>query len=665
MNRWMRTLMGGLAASLGALALALSAAGSALAQSPVPVEAFFKPAQMSQAALSPSGRWLAALSSEGKKRIGFVIIDLEGKEGTRHIEANDKDDVIWFQWVSDDWLIFGVYDPNDRSTYGLGAGLMALKRDGSTSRMLVSREWGAADIVGRRVLEPNHGFHSLGAPGTNEIVIEEYRFDERYRYSHSVLKVLNVATSAMRTMLDDGPRARAWWLDRQGRPRVAANFGDKESVVWWADPATGQWRELDRKPIFERTFAPEYVDDEGGLVVSTSDSNGNLQLRRFDFATSKPAPEVMLATPGFEPDVLPVRDRNSRRLLGVQLDVDAATTQWFDPGLRDLQARADARFPGRVNVLSCSPCDKPRSVLVYSYSDTDPGMFLLYRTAEDKWQLIGKVRPEIEPSRMAELELFRAQARDGLDLPVWVTRPTLPAGAAAKPGPAVVLVHGGPNVRGTEWQWNDEAQFLASRGYVVIEPEFRGSLGYSAKHYRAGFKQWGLAMQDDVTDALRFAVGKGWVDPARVCIMGGSYGGYASLMGVVKDPDQYRCAIALAAVSDPRFVFDFTWNDISSRAKRFSLPVTLGDRKADDAKFAATSPLEQVARIKAPVLLVHGRLDNRVPIQNGERMRDALQKSGKVYEWVVYPDEGHSFQYDNNRFDYYRRVEAFLAKYLK
>jgi dipeptidyl aminopeptidase/acylaminoacyl peptidase len=664
----LRQWMAGVLLMWGVGALTLLGAGGAQAQSvttPVPVEAFFKPAQMRSAALSPSGRWLAALSSEGKKRVGFVVIDLEGKEGTRQIEANDKDDVTWFRWVSDDWIVFRVYDPNDRSTWGLGGGLMAMTRDGKTSRMLVSREWGTGDMVGRRVLEPNHSFVALGAPGSDEIIVEEWKWDVNNRYTHGVLKVLNVATSAMRTLLDDAPRASDWLLDHKGRPRVAVDYGDTETTVWWADAATGKWREIDKAPKFERKFAPEYVQDDDTLMVTTRDGQGYMELRRFDFATGRPAGQPAITTPGFSPDVTAVREPNTRRLLGVQLLVDSWTTQWFDPTMRDLQARADARFPGRVNLLSCSPCDKPKSVLVFSYADTDPGMYVLYRPGDDKWQLIGRLRPEIEPSRMAELELFRTKARDGRDLPVWLTRPPQPAGAATKPAPTVVLVHGGPHVRGTQWEWDAEAQFLASRGYLVIEPEFRGSTGYGERHFKAGFKQWGLAMQDDITDALRFAVGKGWADADRVCIMGASYGGYASLMGLVKDPDQYRCGIAHIAVADPRFMFDFSWSDISPQAKAYSLPVTLGDRKADDAKLAATSPLEQAARIKAPVLLVHGGIDRRVPIQNGERMRDALQKNGKVYEWLVYPDEGHGFRYDNNRFDYYRRIEAFLAKHLK
>ena len=146
--------------------------------------------------------------------------------------------------------------------------------------------------------------------------------------------------------------------------------------------------------------------------------------------------------------------------------------------------------------------------------------------------------------------------------------------------------------------------------------------------------------------------------------MGGSYGGYAALMGLVKDPDQYRCAVAFAAVADPRFMFDMHWSDITANARENWLPTTLGDRKADEARFIATSPIEQATRIKAPVLLVHGGSDERVPIQSGERMRDALLKNGKQVDWVVYPDEGHGFHKPENRIDYWRRVERFLDKHL-
>jgi dipeptidyl aminopeptidase/acylaminoacyl peptidase len=287
----------------------------------------------------------------------------------------------------------------------------------------------------------------------------------------------------------------------------------------------------------------------------------------------------------------------------------------------------------------------------------------MWRPQEDKWQLLGEARPDIAPARMAALEFHRTTARDGQDLPVWVTRPAGPAGA--KPAPAVVLVHGGPWVRGVVWGWHSEAQFLASRGYVVIEPEFRGSLGYGDKHYRAGWKQWGRTMQDDVTDALRFAVKQGWVDASRVCIMGASYGGYSTLIGLVRDPDQYRCGVAFAAVSEPQNMYDYHWSDFGYQTRNFNLPVLLGDRTKDAGMLADISAVRHAEKIKAPLLLAHGARDRRVPIEHAEAMLAALRKAGKSVEWVRYPEEGHGFFYDENRFDYYRKVEAFLAKHLK
>lgn len=655
-SRWKRWLC--------ALGLAV-VHGTGLAQdvAQIPVEAFFKPAQLRGAALSPSGRWLAALSSQGKGPVGFVMLDLDGKEPSRFIGASDRDDVVWFRWVSEDWLVFRVDDPNDRSYRGLGSGLMSMRRDGQESRMLIARDWETVDpFRRRRALEPNHYFLGLGAPGTQQVVIAEIHFDATNQVSHATPKSLDVATGALRTLVsDDAPRARGWWLDAKGRPRVAQSVQAGIMTTHWADSA-GKWQVIQTSPVFNQGFVPEYVDGEDALVVDAANEEGSLELRPFDFKTGKPGSAVLLATPGFSSSVGVIRDRDNDRILGLELDVDTRVQHWLSPVMAQLQARVDAKLPGRVNRLFCRQCENPQRVLVESYSDVDPGMLVLLRPQEDKWQMLGKLRPEVDPARMARMEFHRIKARDGVDLPVWVTRPRGPSDKAA---PAVVLVHGGPWVRGAIWSWNAEAQFLASRGYVVVQPEFRGSTGYGSRHFRAGFRQWGQAMQDDVTDALQFAISRGWVDRSRVCIMGASYGGYATLMGLAKDPDQYRCGVAFAAVADPRFMFDFHWNDVSSEAKSYSLPVLLGDRKADDAMFAANSPLEQASRIKAPVLLVHGGQDRRVPMQNAERMRAALEARGKVVEWVTYPDEGHGFQYLQNELDYYRRVEAFLAKHLK
>jgi dipeptidyl aminopeptidase/acylaminoacyl peptidase len=630
-------------------------------QAPIPALAFFSPAKMQGARLSPGGRWLAAITSVPGRRVGFLMIDLDGKEPSRFVETSDKDDVVWFRWVDDEGLVFSVNDPQDRSVWGLGRGLMSMRRDGTESRMLIAREYEPEDpLRKRRYLDWAHRFLSLGAPGSREVVVGEPRYDVRHEFSHTILKAVNITSGATRTMPDLAAlRASDWLFDVQGRPRVARQSVEGDVVTWWADDK-GVWKELVKAPRFQAPYEPAYVDGNDGLVVRTAAADGSLVLRRFDFSTGKPVSEAIVSTPGFSGGLSPVRLPGSGTVVGLNLTVDATTTVWFSPEMRQLQDKVNAKFPGRVNVLHCQPCDNPRAVVVHTFSDVDPGSWVLYQPKDDKWQLIGQARPDIDPRRMARMSLHRTAARDGREIPVWITRPP-----GDGPRPAVVLVHGGPNVRGSYWGWDASAQFLASRGYVVIEPEFRGSVGYGFEHFKAGWKQWGRAMQDDVTDALRFAAAKGWADAARACIVGSSYGGYAALWGLAKDPDLYRCGIAHVAVTDPRHMFDFHWNDISSDAKQYSLSVLLGDPKADAEMLAAVSPLEHAQRIKAPVLLVHGGRDRRVPIDNGERMRDALRRHDKVVDWVVYPEEGHGFQFLENELDYWRRVEGFLARHLK
>ncbi len=633
---------------------------------PLPVEAFFAPAKLQDAELSPSGRWMAALTSVPGRRIGFQMFDLEGKEPPRFIEASPKDDVVWFRWVSDDWLVFSVISPSDRSFEREGTGLVALRRDGSSSRLLINREYENEDPMKRqRYLDPDHLFLALGAPGSNEIIVGQWHWDVRREFSHVTPRVINVSTGRVRTLLDGGPRADSWTFDAKGRARVARHTKDGVVTTWWAD-TKGEWRELSKAPVFEQPWIPRYVDGDDELVVSTVDATGSLELKRFDFAAGRPSATALLATPGFSSIPSVRADPATGRVLGLSVTTDATNAVWFSPVMKALQEKVDAKFPDNVNYIWCQDCGNTKLVMVYTYSDRDPGSFVMWRPQENKWQLLGEARPDIPPTRMAPLEFHRIKARDNAELPVWVTRPLAALAPAAKPMPAVVVVHGGPNLRGVErWAWRNEAQFLASRGYVVIEPEFRGSRGYGERHYRAGFKEWGRAMQDDVTDALRFAVKQGWVDASRVCIMGGSYGGYSTLIGLVRDPDQYRCGVAFAAVSDPRNMYDFHWSDISREGRGFSLPVTLGDRVKDAELLAASSAVDKADRIKAPLLLVHGARDRRVPIENAEIMLAALRKAGKNVEWVRYPEEGHGFFYDENRFDFYRRVEAFLAKHLK
>lgn len=631
---------------------------------PPPLASFFTPPELPSAALSPSTRWLATVVQPKGERARLVVTDLHDKEPARVVAKFSRLDVTQVRWVNEDWLIFNTHDVVDRSGRRRGPGLMAVQRNGERIRLLIKREWDTDyGATGAQPLEANAWLLALGAPGSDEIIVGQQSVVDSGEFAYLVPLAVNVATSARRLLVEDAPpNVVAWTFDAQGRARAAVSMKGDLSILYWREASGKGWRELRRFARLHNEIWPLAVDENDQLIVQHSDKAGFAAISRFDVDKRQLAEEPIATTPGYSDSIDLLQDRHSGRLLALDVLTDARQRVWLMPEMQAIQAKADAMLPGRSNLLRCGDCSKPEQVLVHSYSDRSPGDFLLYQPQADKWQRLGARRPEIDPARMAAVGFERIRARDGADLPMWVTRTP---GGDAKPRPAVVLVHGGPWARGAEWAWSDQAQFLASRGYVVIEPEFRGSTGYGDRHYRSGWKQWGQAMQDDITDALQHAVAKGWVDPKRVCIAGASYGGYATLMGLAKDPDLYRCGVAWVGVSDPALMFSIFWSDIQRDSKEHSMPQLIGDPVKDAAMLTAHAPVKQAARIKAPALLAYGRMDRRVPIEHGELMRDALTKAGHAPEWIVYDDEAHGWERPETLLDFWGRVETFLARHLK
>ena len=331
--------------------------------------------------------------------------------------------------------------------------------------------------------------------------------------------------------------------------------------------------------------------------------------------------------------------RNSGDLVGLEVLMDAPLTVWLAPDVDALQQKVDARWPGQINALLCSRCGKQEAELVFSHSDRNPGHYLLHKLASNGWQPLGSRRPPIDASEIGRLQFKRIKARDGHDLPVWVTHP---ATADMGPRAAVLLVHGGPWMRGRSWSWNAASQVLAWRSDVVIDPEFRGSTGDGDAHFRAGFKQWGQAMQDDVSDAVQWAAKQRWTDLSRACFKGcgygsygsyggyGGYGGYAAMMGLAKRPEECRCGMAAGGVRDPRLLFSIFRSDLSPVAKRSTLREMVGDPVADATMLRNNAPLERATDIKAQLLLAYCSNHRRLPIEHGERMRNALTKAGSA-----------------------------------
>lgn len=665
----------GQAAAAAPVAAAASAAeGTAAQAAGLPPEMFFRHAELGDVALSRSGRQLAAIVNLNGRR-ALAVLPLDGQAAPKVVASYADADIRNFEWVGDEHLVYRLVDLNRGSgDQRIGPGLFTVGADGQGQRMLVrlrSDFLVTAPSPGRQPLAWHHTLLAVPRDAQDEVVIGRLLFDGGGDLAEILPLRLNLATLATRSLAEGAPeRVTQWWFDPRGEPRVAAAARDGQVLVHWRGPGDAAWRELARMPSTRLAWEPHSVDEQGGLYVTVpSGREGASELRRFDFASGAPAKEALVRTPGFDFHGSLVTGPEGGPVLGVRAETDAQTTVWFQPDLKAWQADADQQLGGRVNRLSCRRCTSDDPVLlVESWSDQHPGELWLLRPrrSEGRWSRLGVVRKDVDPRRMATLDFHRVPTRDGLQMPLWLT---LPAGADKdkRPRPAVLLVHGGPWVRGGHWAWDGQAQFLASRGYVVIEPEFRGSTGYGARWFEAGRKQWGRAMQDDLVDALAWAAAQGHVDPKRVCVAGASYGGYAALMAPLRHPGVFRCAASWVGVTDPRALMSRwdAWQDTSDEVRRHSLPALVGDPVADAAMLDEATPLLRAAEWKIPLLLAYGAQDRRVPLAQGEAFRSALRRAGQPEpEWIVYGDEGHGWLKPENRVDFARRLEAFLARHL-
>ena len=655
-KRWMARVAFAAAAGLGTL-------GATAADAPIPIASFFANEDVAQVRLSPSGRFLALVVAQKTGRRVLAVVEVGGTKPPVVVASDPEADVRSFEWVNDERLVYNLIDfQSGGYEQDFGPGLFSVKRDGSQARQLLRVGWGGvtpgAAIIAN-VLTPDHGLLFVPTDGGNDVIVGQYQVNGERDVIGIIPKRLDVTTGRSRTMTTGYPDGAVDWVfDRHGEPRVLTANREGVSETFWRAPGEVAWRSLNKSPTNSRPWIPLAVDEAAHLFVTTGTG-----LARFDFAAGKPESEPIASTPGFDAWGGLIFDRGEgKRIVGLRVQTDAETTVWFDPEMKKLQALADARFPGRINRITCEDCLGKGALLVRSFSDRDPGTISIYRPENGEWTTIGRERRAIDPRQMATLDLHRIKARDGRDLPVWVTTPP---GKAETPRPAVVLVHGGPWVRGTYWRWNEGAQFLASRGYVVIEPEYRGSTGFGRDHLQAGFKAWGTTMQDDVADAVRWAAAQGKIDGKRVCIAGGSYGGYAALMGAIRYPDLYRCGVAWIAVTDPRLLFEPMWrSDLSAEARQYTLPVLIGDPVKDAGMLKAAAPVERAGEITIPLLMAFGDRDQRVPIDHGKQMRAALQAAGRQPEYIVYAGEGHGWLKVENRIDFWTRVETFLAKNL-
>lgn len=649
-----------------ASAMLLCTGMPALAADEPPAIDFFRLPQIEAATMSPSGRSIAATVGTDTGRMQLAVIELGEKLAVKVIAGSSDADISDFHWVNDERLVYTLSDNTRATAYRVPTGLFAVNRDGSGYRELIERRTRFERVVNttieRRVLPWNFAFHSARGGDAN-VIVQEYKYDDDGDLRTTLLHLLDTQTGQRRAL--PGPReasVRRWTVDVQGRPRAAVAIDGAAARVFLRQGDGDEWTVVATGDRNRGNYPkPVAVDDSGAMyALRGQGAHGTSALFRFDPEKRTEDPRPLLAVDGFDFTGSLVQDSATGRLIGARYTADALATHWFDPKLRDLQKRIDEALPTTVNVVSCGRCEAPTRLLIRAFSDRQPSQYYVYDLGSNALSRIGSARPWIDPARMGTEEFVEVQARDGRRIPMYVTKPA----AGKGPWPTVVIVHGGPWTRGRSWGFDAEAQFLASRGYLVVQPEFRGSTGFGFKHFQAGWRQWGQAMQDDLVDALEAAAQRGWADPKRACIAGASYGGYAALMGLVRGSDPYRCAVSWAAVTDVDLLYSIHWSDIDDDAKAYGYPVLIGDPKRDADMLAAHSPLKQAAMIQRPLLLAHGGVDRRVPVEHANRLRDALKGSKAELEWVLYADEGHGWALPANDVDFWGRVEKFLARHL-
>jgi dipeptidyl aminopeptidase/acylaminoacyl peptidase len=399
-----------------------------------------------------------------------------------------------------------------------------------------------------------------------------------------------------------------------------------------------------------------FATDPDGLLGLVEGPEGRMVVAPMDVRSGVIGPPSFTAPSVDVEDV--VTDPYADRILGFIYVEDRTTTAWLDEGMQRLQVVAERAFPDEhVQVVSWSRARD--RLLVLTDGPQNPGTYWSLDVTSGERILVEKLYPAVPPDRVAVVRPFSYRAGDGLALRGYLT---LPPGRPEKNLPVIIMPHGGPAARdemGFDW-W---AQSLAARGYLVVQPNFRGSAGFGKTLEDAGRKQWGQRMQSDLSDALAYVVSQGWGDPSRVCIVGASYGGYAALAGATLTPDLYRCAVSVSGVSDLPAMIESTRNPRTKDgfALRYWSTI-IGDPITDADMLRRVSPRFQAAAVKAPVLLIHGRDDTVVPIVQSLMMRDALQAAGKSVVFVELVGEDHYLRREQTRTQMLIALYKFLAE---
>ncbi|HEX3010267.1 MAG TPA: prolyl oligopeptidase family serine peptidase [Bacteroidales bacterium] len=601
----------------------------------IPMNDFFKNGVKSSFQISPDGNYYSYRA------------DYKGKMNIFVQKASDTTAVR----VTNDTVrsIRAYFWKNDRIVYLQDVGgdenfqVFSVKTDGSDLKALTPFPGIRSDIIDVLRFIPGK---------EKELMVVINKRDKQYFDPY----LLNVETGDLKLLYDNKDNYDSWYTDNNGVIRLASKTDGVNITYLYRNSEKDKFEPL-LTTSFRETFSPQSFDaDNKNIYVLSNIGRDKMALVTFDPVAKKEIKELY-SNPDYDLSGA-FFDKKKKVLVSVDWDAEKLQHHFFDKEWEDMMQTVEKKMPGYEADFSGYNDDQTKFV-AYITSDRLPVKYFVFDAQSKDLKEVANPFPWLKEENLAEMKPVTFQSRDGLTIRGYLTTPK---GMEAKNLPVVVNPHGGPWYRDS-WGYNPEVQFLANRGYAVFQLNFRGSTGYGRKFWESSFKQWGKKMQDDVTDGVKWLVKQGIADSARVAIYGGSYGGYTTLAAVTFTPDLFAAAVDYVGVSN---LFTFM-NTIPPYWKPYldQIYEMVGDPKKDSLLLASASPVFHVDKIKTPLFIAQGANDPRVNKAESDQMVEALKKRGVEVQYMVKDNEGHGFQNQDNKFDFYGAMEKFLDKHLK
>jgi dipeptidyl aminopeptidase/acylaminoacyl peptidase len=596
---------------------------------------------MSRPKLSPDGTKVMS-RTHVEKQSRIVVIDLlAGTKVTHSFAIPEANDLVWYRWAGDERILISV-----------GSTTRWFGEDAYMTRLMVLElKTKSVKFVGKK---------SEGLDGDDVIFLAKDGSSlllsvQKDIYSYPSVWNVDLATLEMKQVVRPFEEVWEWFADTSGVVRAGFGHTDRRWWVLYRKDANAKFEKVLKRKFSDaggiERFIPIDGSDQGFAVANTR--TGRYGLYRYDFATDTLG-EAIFEHPTV--DIDDFEQAPSGEIVAVTYIDDRHRVEWLTPRMKQIQSDIDKVLPNRINRVISSSHDG-MSMLVWVGGASDPGAYYYYSLERGAMNLLARPYDKVQRDRLVSVETTSYAARDGLVIPAYLTTPRV---AEVKALPLIVMPHGGPFVR-DEWSYDVWAQFLANRGYMVLQPNFRGSTGYGREFVEKGEGQWGRGMQDDLDDGVKWLVDQGKVDPRRVCIMGASYGGYAAMWAAARNPDIYRCAISFAGISDLAAMMRYDRKQFSApRYFRNWREKVQGDKSFD---LDSVSPYYAADKVSIPLLIAHGSEDKNVPMSQSKRLHEALKKKNKDHSYVVYEGEGHGFDDPSNAVDFLKRVEQFLNEH--